>query len=291
MRRNFAPIPRRPSGRSGASPSASTAASAKLPLAELEEPTFRALAYDWRDELAATPAECERTIRLLARCIAYGVDRGFLRENRVDGMRYRWQRSSRLRADIIWTPVQIEKIRRHLGPIADAFELSLWSGLRQGDILHLRQDAIENGWLCVVPEKTAHSTGIKVQLPVRELPPLRALVERLRSERRDLLLPDAWHRRQFHRTFHAAKVAAGLGELDLRWHDIRGTTVTWLFQAECTHAETAAVVGHAPAGGQAKHYAAQSRHYTLHAFRKLHTYMQETHREFYELSIARAAER
>src|ERR1035437_2207087 len=140
---------------------------------EVERHDFRSRVYDWRDEMADTPAECERTIRLLARCISWGVDRSLVHENRLEGLRYRWGGSSRPRADIIWTPQLIDQIRPHLGEIAVAFELSLWTGLRQGDVLNLRQDALAfDGWLILIPQKTAESTGIRVSLPTHSRAPL-----------------------------------------------------------------------------------------------------------------------
>jgi integrase len=257
-----------------------------LSIPEVERPDFRARVYDWRDEMADTPAECERTIRLMSRCIAWGVDRGLVRENRIEGLRYRWRTDARLRADIIWTPQQIEQIRPHLGEIADAFELSLWSGLRQGDVLNLKQDAIdEEGWLHVTPQKTAVATGITVHLPTRLIEPLDVLLTRLRSGD-EYVLPLRCHQRSVRRLFDKAKEAAGLGECDLHWHDLRGTIATWLFEAGCTQTEAAAVIGHAPAEGMTKRYAAQSRVYTEHAFTKLNAYLREDLSEFLNASIA-----
>jgi integrase len=261
-----------------------------LTIPEVERPEFRARVYDWRDAMADTPAECERTIRLLNRSLAWGVDRGHLRENRLEGVRYRWRRDPRRRADITWSPAQIGAIRPYLGPIADAFELSLWTGLRQGDVLKLEQGALgSDGWLSLMPEKTAARTGIRVCLPAYALAPLNALIKRLRSGERELVLTRAWNPRSFRRLFDRAEAAAGLGEHDLHWHDLRGTLVTWLFEAECTPAEVAAVIGHAPATGIAKRYAAQSRVYAGHAFLKLDRYMTENHREFYAASVAAGA--
>ncbi len=257
----------------------------RLSIPEIEQHEFRTYVYDWRDEMADTPAECERTISLMARCISWGVDRGLLRQNRIEGLRFRWRTEGRLRADIIWQPQQIESLRPHLGPIADAFELALWSGLRQGDVLDLRQDACREGWLTVVPQKTSAATGITVQLPVSALGPLNALITRLRTSDREHMLPQRWNPRSFRRLFEKAKDDAGLGGQDLHWHDLRGTTVTWLFEAGCTQAETAAVIGHAPAEGLTRRYAAQSRVYSEHAFEKLDAYLKTDLKEFYDASL------
>jgi integrase len=263
-----------------------------LSIPAIEQHDFRSRVYDWRDEMADTPAECERTIRLLSRCIAWGVDRGLVRENRIDGLRYRWHHGTRPRADIVWTPQMITRIRPHLGEIAPAFEFALWTALRQSDVVSLRQDALDDtGWLHVLPQKTAVSTGIWVHLPTYSLAPLNALVNRLHARDRDQLMPESWNQRTFRRLFEHAKVSAGLGDHDLHWHDLRGTTVTWLFEAGCTQAETAAVVGLAPAEGMVKRYAAQSRTYAEHAFEKLDTYMKENLGAFFAESTACAASR
>ena len=257
---------------------------------EIEQHDFRSIVYDWRDELSNTPAECERTIRLLCRCIAWGVDRGLVRANRIEGLRYRWRGNSRPRADIIWSPGMIDQIRPHLGEIGPAFELALWTGLRQGDVIDLRQNAPkDDGWLCLIPQKTARSTGIAVTLPTYALAPLNAIVNRLHANDREFLMPTHWNVRTFRRLFENAKEAAGLGKENLHWHDLRGTTVTWLFEAGCSSTETAAVIGHSPGEGMAKKYAAQSRAYTEHAYAKLDAYMKDDFHEFYARSTAQAA--
>jgi Phage integrase family len=263
----------------------------KLSIPEIEEPEFRVRVYDWRDEMANTPAECERTLRILARCISWGVDRGLVHCNRLEGLRFRWRNNTPRRAEIVWTPVQIEKIRPYLGPIAGAFELSLWSGLRQGDVLALTQKHLDHeGWLHVKPEKTAGSTGLMVHLPTERLAPLAALARGWRDRSRESLLPRVLHERTLRRHFNAAKDRAGLGDQDLHWHDLRGTLVTWLFEAGCSQTETDAVIGHAPAKGMTRSYAAQSRAYAEHAFRRLDAYMKEELGEYYARSTA-AAER
>lgn len=247
----------------------------RLTITEIERPEIRPMVYDWRDEMANTPAECERTIRTLARCIAWGVDRGLIRENRLEGIRFRW-RGTRGRADIVWSPEDILAIRPHLGELRGAFEIAMWTGLRQGDLLQMKRSQLQDGWLCVVPEKTRNTSGISVHLPVDKLPPLRTAIDRLMATPgHERLLGRCWAPRHFRRMFDQAKRAAGLSHFELHWHDLRGTLVTWLLEAGCTQAETASVIGHAPAEGITARYAAQSRIYSAHAYDKLHTYLTE----------------
>ena len=259
----------------------------KLSIAELERPEFRALVYDWRDEMAETPAECEKTIRTLARCVSWGVDRGFVRYNRIEAIRFPW-RNSRPRADIVWTPREICAIRPHLGPLAAAFELSLWTGLRQGDVLHATQRCLDGEWLRLVPAKTQSRTALTLHLPYALLAPLRVLLNGLRDPGRELLLPETWHERTFRRLFTRVKIRAGLGERDRHWHDLRGTLATWLFEAGCTQPEAGAILGHAPGERTTRRYAAQSRVYAKHAFRKLDAYMREHLAGFYGAATAAA---
>ena len=51
-----------------------------------------------------------------------------------------------------------------------------------------------------------------------------------------------WRKRHFSRTFKDTSDAAGI--VDLTFHDLRGTAVTMLFEAECTEGQIASITGH-----------------------------------------------
>jgi integrase len=54
----------------------------------------------------------------------------------------------------------------------------------------------------------------------------------------------AFQKRYLARLWEGTCAAAGLSDLDLHFHDIRGTTVTMLAEAGCTLPEIVAITGH-----------------------------------------------
>ena len=83
-----------------------------------------------------------------------------------------------------------------------------------------------------------------------------------------------WHDRELRRWFGKVKAAAGFGGLDLHFHDLRGTLITWLLEAGCTEAEVGAISGHAFAKGNIRSYSARTRTLAENAHRKLAEYIE-----------------
>lgn len=256
-----------------------------LPIKEIEDPTFRTAVYDWRDEMALTRFECERTVRTLARVLAWGVDRRVVRTNQIEDIRFRWGKKSLRdgRSGIVWAPEEIVELRKHTGSIADAVEIALWTGLRQGDIRGLRRDQVKDGWITVTPAKTKHVTGVAVRVPYTRFAPLNKVITGLLSfdHGGPLLLRIDWPERGFRAEFERAKKSAGLWELDRHFHDLRGTFITFLAEAGCTEAEIASVSGHALSHSSLRAYMSRTEALPEAAYDKLRVYMEEEHDDWY----------
>ena len=254
----------------------------KLPIEQVEDPSFRSQVYDWRDEMADTRSECERMVQILSRALSFGLDRRFIKVNQAADIQFRWRKKpAEGRANIIWTPNQLVSLRKHAGGIRDVIELALWSALRQGDVLDLEKSQVRDGWIIVTPAKTRNVTGVTVEIPYTLIPPLQKVVDRLLAAENDstyLLgarLSD--RERSFRRAFDKAKSAAGLGDEDLHFHDLRGTLLTWLYEAGCTEAEAASISGHALAESTLRAYVARTKALPEAAFTKLRTYLERKH--------------
>lgn len=260
----------------------------RLPITEVEDPAFRSEVYDWRDEMAEKPAECERMIGILNRVLSFGLDRRLIRCNQAEAIRFRWRQRAGCgsRADIVWSPLEIIDLRRQAGEVRDVCEIALWTALRQGDILRLRKDQIAAGWIEVTPVKTGRF-GTVVHLPYTLIPPLQRVVDRLLAAENDspYLLGREWAGRTFRARFSEVKEAAGLADQNIHFHDFRGTLLTWLTEAEASIEQRAAISGHALATGSQENYIARTKALAEAAYTKLRTYLDEKHDDWYCSSV------
>jgi integrase len=120
-----------------------------------------------------------------------------------------------------------------------ALVLALESGQRQGDLLVLPWSAFDGTWIRLRQSKT----GRKVNVPVTRS--LRAVLD-ASPRTSPVILTNAhglpWRPNAFRKAWATASREAGL--VDLTFHDLRGTAVTRLSEAECTPQEIATITGH-----------------------------------------------
>jgi integrase len=124
-------------------------------------------------------------------------------------------------------------------PLQRALVMALETGQRQGDLLILPWSAYDGTWIRLRQNKT----GARVSIPVTKR--LRAVLENspriattILTDRRGL----PWREKTFQNKWRDA--ARGAGIVGLTFHDLRGTAVTRLAEAECTNAEIASITGH-----------------------------------------------
>jgi integrase len=252
-----------------------------------------------------TPAKAAAAVRVLRLLLQAGVRMGFVTHNAAikPGLVVTRQREPR-----IWTPAEV----RHMAAAADALGwrsigtaivLNDWIGQREADVLALRPWAVETASLRLTPNKTRHSTGRTVVLPVHLVP---HLVERLRAEAmREKAAPvvklrpgkeevpvllrhektgAAWNEHTFRHVFADIREAAAAGiqapdgsEIlppmpscaDLRFMELRHTAVTTLHGAGVDALGISRITGHSPKTAQAiieKHYLGESEEGAAAAF-------------------------
>lgn len=256
-----------------------------LTLAEIaDRGTFRGRLYSWRDTFADRPSEGGNTIRIICTVFNFAVDRGWLMDNPAAGMRPLSKHFGKghSRADKIWTFEQLRALRAAAPDwVRDVIDVATWTGLRECDIIHLTSERFADGWLRTRPSKTLCSTGVVVELPYYLLPPLAETFNRIlaypwRADAPILRnrIGSKWNDRELRRWFAKAKQVAGFGPLDLHFHDLRGTLITWLLEAGCTEAEVGAISGHALARGNIRSYSARSRTLAENAYTKLAQYIE-----------------
>jgi integrase len=208
-----------------------------LPIAALEDPRVTRDFLEWRDGLAISPRQADYAWTVLMRLISHAKARGltgYRPPDRIEPL-YRGDRSQRVweeRHIAVFMGVASEPLQR-------ALVMALETGQRQGDLLVLPWSAYDGTWIRLRQNKT----GARVNVPVTRR--LRAVLESspriattILTDRRGL----PWREKTFQNNWRDAARKAGI--IGLTFHDLRGTAVTRLAEAECTNAEIASITGH-----------------------------------------------
>lgn len=246
-----------------------------MALSDLNDRRARDDFYELRDKHADQPAKADKIMNVLRRLLSWAYERGRIEINHAINIPHLVS-SSASRSDFVWTEENEAAFLAVAKPeMAALFRMALLTGLRQSDLCALRWSDIDGDWLVVKPAKTLQSTAVAVHLPIHALPPLAETIAGLARCSEFILTTDHYGqpwtpenlKKRWRQTM--ATPGAGLATTDLRFHDIRGTTVTRLYSAGCTDAEVASISGHAIGGGtMLRSYAARTRALALNAYRK-----------------------
>lgn len=229
--------------------------------------------YEWRDSMRHTPALADARVNVLKRLLSWGVQRGRLQVN-VAATVKRLVPANHSRRAHIWTPEQEALFLAHADEdMADLFCGALWTVQRQQDAILIDRSKAKDGWLVIKQQKT----GAIVHLPLYVFPPLAKLLRRLPAEGVAFRPQRAekWSRSNVNLCFRNVMRKAGMADVDLTFHDLRGTALTRLAEAGCTEAERAALSGHS-LGSKLADYTAPSRELALSAYRKWWAAMRKT---------------
>lgn len=243
--------------------------------ADLERHKARTEFYAMRDRHRDRPSMADMMTRILGVVLAWAYDSGRLAINHAHRMRQLVE-DRNPRSERIYTEADEVRLLAELPQeLRQAFRLALFTGLRRGDLCALSPASIRNGWLVVVPQKTARAKGTPVHLPVYEFPPLNDLLREIPPDALRLLLRDdgsPWQPGTLTTCWSRAMDRIGID--DMHFHDVRGTLATRLISAGCTEAERGAIMGHALAAGSGAAYTARVRDLSINAYRKLWASMQ-----------------
>jgi integrase len=208
-----------------------------LPLAALEDPRVTKDFLQWRDSMANSPRQADYAWTMLKLLLSWARKRGltsYRPPERIERL-YSADRSEK-----IWEEQHIAAFMAVASePLQLALVLALESGQRQGDLLTLPWSAYDGQWIRLRQGKT----GRRVNVPVT-----RRLARILDSTKRTAttILTNgrgiSWEGDSFRNAWWVACRKAKI--TGLHFHDLRGTAVTRLAEAGCSHPEIAAITGH-----------------------------------------------
>jgi integrase len=208
-----------------------------LPLTALEDARVTRDFLDWRNSMAHSPRQADYGWMVLMRLLSWaraGGETLYRPPERVERL-YHADRSEK-----IWSE---QAIAAFMGvasePLQRALLLALETGQRQADLLVLPWSAYDGTWVRLRQGKT----GRQVNVPVTRR--LRAVLETSKRTATVILTNKrgiAWTPNRFRKAWGDATRKAGMS--GLTFHDLRGTAVTRLAEAECSHAEIASITGH-----------------------------------------------
>ncbi len=224
-----------------------------VPLRALADKTFRKRVLEWHDDFSADkPREADNRVTILARVLSWAASDGDLETNVLDSFDRAYAGD---RSDMIWFPEHVEAFMSAAEPEMQlAMVLALHTGQRQADIRKLAWTQYDGATIGLRQGKT----GRDVRVPCTAA--LKATLDA--APRRGLLIlltktGKAFQKRYFAERWDAIYTKAKLPGVAndeagiaadpskrLHFHDIRGTTVTMLFEAGCTVAEVASITGH-----------------------------------------------
>lgn len=214
------------------------------PILALQEKAFRRDVLKWHDTFSADkPREADNRVTILARVLSWAAKDGPLDVNVLQGFDRAYQGD---RSDKIWLPEHVDAFMAVASPEMQlGLVLALHTGQRQGDLLRLAWGNYDGARITLRQGKSRRAGREGRLITIRCTKALKDTLDGL-AKRSTLILTTktgrAFKKRYFADQWEATCKAAGIE--DLHFHDLRGTTVTMLFQAGCNLGEIVAVTGH-----------------------------------------------
>jgi integrase len=213
-----------------------------LRIAQFDRPEkIRPVIRRWRNQYADRPRTADYGMQVLSRVLSYAVDPlGKIAGNPCEGIRLLYSGD---RSDIIWTGADIAQLKLSCSvETAHAVDLAAHTGLRLGDLLRVSWSHVGTDAIVMTTGKSKHRREIIIPL-------YDALTQVLAGipKRSTTILTNSWHRPWtrdgFGSSFNKAKIAAGVADRDLHFHDLRGTAATRFYIAGLTERVIAEIMG------------------------------------------------
>ena len=203
----------------------------KLRIAQFDRTEkIRPVIRRWRGKWSSQPRTADYGMQVLSRVCSYGVDPlGKLAANPCDGIKHLYKGD---RSDIVWTDNDITRVKAATSrEVGWAVDLAAHTGLRMGDLLKLPwsrigEDAIE------MPASKGKRQNRMAIIPLYD--DLRALLGTIPRRATTVLTNTRgkpWTTNGFGTSFDDAKIAAKMKDVDLHFHDLRGTAATKFYIA------------------------------------------------------------
>jgi len=196
----------------------------------------------WHSSWKATPRAADTGLQVLSRLLSFGMAEGKLTSNLCEGIPHLHKSN---RSDIIWTAEQLGVLLSHASEeVAWVIKLAALTGLRRGDLLKLAWGHVHLEGSCI-EMKTGKSRGKRtVLIPITK--ELRILLESMPKRAMTVLTSSKkrpWTEDGFGSSWWKTLQDAGLGDMNLRFHDFRGTAATNFHRAGFDNREIAETLG------------------------------------------------
>jgi integrase len=202
----------------------------ELRTAQFDRPDkIRPFIRRWRSRWADKPRSADYGMQVLSRLLSYGVDPlGIIASNPCEGIK---QLYSANRSEIIWTEADIAQLKKTCSPdIAHAVDLAAHTGLRLGDLLRLSWSHVGEDAITITTGKSKHRRTAIIPL-YDDLQRVLASIPKRSTTILTNVRRRPWNANGFGTAINRAKIAAGLNDRDLHFHDLRGTAVTKFYTA------------------------------------------------------------
>jgi integrase len=217
----------------------------ELRIAQFDRPEkIRPVIRRWRNQWADKPRTADYGMQVLSRVLSHAVDPlGKIAGNPCEGIK---QLYSGDRSEIIWTDADIAQLKGAKAcsaEIAHAVDLAAHTGLRLGDLLRLCWSHVANDTIIIATGKSNQRREAIIPL----YDGLREVLARI-PKRSPTILTNSRRRpwkkmNAFATVFVRVKTAAGMGDRDLHFHDLRGTAATRFYNAGLSVRVIAEIMG------------------------------------------------
>lgn len=227
-----------------------------MPIAALDDARVKRDFLDWREKIARTSGQREADNRLsaLSAMLTWAVDRGTITANHLKGFKRLYHVD---RSEIIWLPEHIAAFMKVASvEMQRALILGLHTGQREGDILRLPWSGYDGTSVSLRQGKSRRGSKLGPLIQVPCTAALRRMLDGMERVSPLILTTktgQSFKPRYFGRLWEEATIKAGLASVmlpgsdtpvELHFHDLRGTAVTMLSEAQCTPQQIATITGH-----------------------------------------------
>jgi integrase len=210
-----------------------------LRIAQFDRPEkIRPVLRRWRAQWADRPRTADYGMQVISRVLSHAVDPlGKIAGNPCEGIKQLYRSDRR---EIIWTDSDIAQLKagstgkKKPRPcpieIIHAVDLAATTGLRLSDLLRLSWSHVGEDAITITTGKSKHRREAIIPL----YDELRDVLARIPKRSTTILTNSRghpWKANGFGAAFNRAKIAAGMSERDLHFHDVRGTAATKFYVA------------------------------------------------------------
>jgi len=213
----------------------------ELRIAQFDRPEkIRPAIRRWRGQYSETPRTADYAMQVLSRVLAHAVELGKIAGNPCEGIKRLYNND---RSEIIWTTSDVLHIKKTCSPeIADAIDLAGHTGLRLGDLVRVAWSHVDEDAIVLPTGKSRHRREAIIPL----YGALRKVLARIQKRATTILTNSKrrpWTVDGFGSSFNKAKIAAGMSDGDLHFHDLRGTAATRFCVAGLSERVIAEIMG------------------------------------------------